>query len=244
MTRLHLHSFGDGLTSVLLLHGLGSAGPVWWRIAEGLDEAGYGCLAPDLRGHGESPLANVYAFDAYAQDVVASCPGSWDLVIGHSLGGAVAVRAGATDPEFAKRFLLVDPAIDLDAATIAQLRGDLVAEAEDPPSVNQLVADHPRWTREDCVLKHTAVLATSPEVMAATFDDNPVWHLSGEMAALSAPVHLLGAATEPLYTPADFEKHHSGSNGLSFEVVPDTGHSIYRDDPKTVIAAALSLLSS
>lgn len=243
MTRLHLHSFGDGLASVLLLHGLGSAGPVWWRIAEGLDEAGYCCLAPDLRGHGESPLANVYSLDAYAQDVVASCPGPWDLVIGHSLGGAVAVRTGTVDPAFARRFLLIDPAIDLSAATIARLRGDLVAEAEDPPSVAQLIADHPKWAREDCALKHAAVLATSPEVMAATFDDNPVWHLSGEMVALRAPVHLLGAATDPLYSTADFEEHRrSGGTRLSFEVVPDTGHSIYRDDPEVVVDRALGLL--
>ncbi|MEA2010429.1 MAG: alpha/beta hydrolase [Actinomycetota bacterium] len=244
MARLHLHSFGDGLAKTLLLHGLGSAGPVWSRIAEGLDNAGHGSLAPDLRGHGESSRTDDYTLDGYARDVLASCPGPWDLVIGHSLGGAVAVRAGAIDPEFAKTFLLVDPAIDLDAAMIAQLRIDLVAEAEDPPSIDQLVADHPKWTQEDCALKHAAVLATSPEVMAATLDDNPVWQLGRDLAGIGRPVHILGADLEPLYATTDFDRHTRPGSALAFEVVPGTGHSIYRDDPKTVIDRALNLLGS
>jgi pimeloyl-ACP methyl ester carboxylesterase len=243
MARLHLHSFGDGLANTLLLHGLGSAGPVWWHIAEGLDVAGYDCLAPDLRGHGESPRTDTYTLDGYAQDVVASCPGPWDLVIGHSLGGAVAVSAGTIDPTFAKAYLLVDPAIDLDAATITQLRIDLVAEAADPPSVDRLVADHPKWAREDCVLKHTAVLASSPAVMAATFDDNPVWQLGRDLAEISRPVHILGADLEPLYATNDFELHARPGSTVTFEVVPDTGHSIYRDDSETVIDRARNLLS-
>lgn len=243
MIRLHLHSFGDDLVSVLLLHGLGSAGPVWSRVAEVLADGDHSCLAPDLRGHGESPRAPDYTLDGYAEDVIKTCSGPWDLVVGHSLGGAVAVRAGAIDPDFAKAYLLIDPAIDLNAPTIAQLRLDLVTEAEDPPSVDQLIADHPKWHTEDALRKHAAVLATSGDVMAATFDDNPEWLLGSEMNAINAPVHILGATLEPLYARADFERHNRPDSALTFEIVPETGHSIYRDDPGTVIDRARAMLS-
>ncbi|MEN8234575.1 MAG: alpha/beta hydrolase [Actinomycetota bacterium] len=243
MARLHLHSFGDDLASVLLLHGLGSAGPVWWRVAEALADAGHSCLAPDLRGHGESPLTASYPLDGYAEDVIESCRGPWDLVIGHSLGGAIAVRAGTIDPSFTGALLLVDPAIDLDAEMIREVRANLVAEAENPPPVEQLMADHPKWHHGDCVRKHAAVLATSPEVMAATFDDNPEWMLGTEMATLPVPVHILGAGTEPLYSTDDFERHREEAGNLTFEVATDTGHSVYRDDAKTVIQRALELLA-
>lgn len=244
MTRLHLHSFGDDLTSVLLLHGLSSAGPVWWRVAEALADDGHSCLAPDLRGHGESPHVFGYELDGYAEDVVETCSGPWDLVVGHSLGGAVAVRAGEINPGFAGAYLLIDPVIDLAPSTIAQLRLDLVAEAEHPPSVEEIVADHPKWHREDAVRKHAAVLATSADVMAATFDDNPEWLLGGELSAIDAPVHILGAEQEPLYTADDFQRHTRPDSALTFEIVPNTAHSIYRDDPATVITRALELLSS
>ena len=244
VTRLHLHSFGDDLASVLLLHGLGSAGPVWWRIGGDLADDGHSCVAPDLRGHGESSLTTDYLLDGYAQDVTESCPGPWDLVIGHSLGGAIAVRAATMDPGFSRAYLLVDPAINLDATAIRALRFDLTVEAQNPPSVDQLIEDHPKWHREDCVLKHAAVRATSPHVMAATFDDNASWNLGNEMASLTAPIHILGAESDPLYTTDDFKHHAASGSDHTFEVVPATGHSIYRDDPATVVDRALAMLES
>ncbi len=244
VTRLHLHSFGDDLASVLLLHGLGSAGPVWWRIGGDLADDGHSCIAPDLRGHGDSSLATDYSLDAYARDVIESCPGPWDLVIGHSLGGVIAVRVATMDPGFSTAYLLIDPAINLDTTAIRELRFYLTAEAEDPPSVDQLIEDHPKWHRKDCVLKHAAVRATSPEVMASTFDDSPSWTLGNEMAALTVPIHILGAESDPLYTAEAFERLAPDRSTHTFEVVPATGHSIYRDDPAAVVDRAIAMLAS
>jgi pimeloyl-ACP methyl ester carboxylesterase len=242
VTNLFSQRFGTGSPRVLFLHGLGSAGPVWWRIAEALAAAGYPSITPDLRGHGESPLADGYSLDGYAGDVVSSQPGPWDLVIGHSLGGAVAVRAAVIDPGFAAGYLLIDPAIDLDTITVESLRSDLVAEAEHPPTVAQLIEDHPAWTQEDAVRKRAAVLATSPAVMSGTFDDNPEWNVGQALAGVKTPVHILGADIDPLYTKTDYDRHAHSDSTLTFEVVPNTGHSIHRDDPETVIARARAML--
>ncbi len=242
MTKLFSHRFGTGSPRVLFLHGLSSAGPVWWRIAEALAAAGHPSTAPDLRGHGESPRTDEYSFAGYAADVVSSHPGPWDLVVGHSLGGAVAVRAAELNPNFTPSYLLIDPAIDLDTVTLKNLRSDLVAEVEHPPSVAQLIADHPAWNREDAVRKRAAVLATSPAVMSGTFDDNPDWNVGQELSKIKTPVHILGADIDPLYTNADFEHHSRPDSTLTFEIVPGAGHSIHRDDPSTVIDRALALL--
>ncbi len=243
VTDLFSHHFGTGSPRVLLLHGLGSAGSVWWQIAEALSDAGYPSIAPDLRGHGESARADEYTLDGYAADVVSSHPGPWDLVVGHSLGGAIAVRAAALDPGFAGGYLLIDPALDLDSATVSSLRSDLIAEAENPPSVAQLMTDHPAWSVGDAERKRAAVLATSPVVMSSTFDDNPDWHTGSTLSTIKAPVHILGADLDPLYTASDFERHSLPDSTAVFEVVPDAGHSIHRDAPETVIERALDLLS-
>ncbi len=244
MTDLFSRQFGTGLPRVLLLHGLSSAGPVWWQIARSLAAAGYPSIAPDLRGHGESPRADRYTLDAYAADVVSSNPGPWELVIGHSLGGAIAVRAAVLDPEFALGYLLIDPALDLDSVTVTRLRSDLIAEAENPPSVAQLLSDHPAWSVGDAERKHAAVIATSPIVMSSTFDDNPDWNVDKMLSTIEARVHILGADLDPLYATNDFERHSRSGSTATFEIVPGTGHSIHRDDPDTVLDRALSLLSS
>jgi pimeloyl-ACP methyl ester carboxylesterase len=239
---LSVHRYGPGAPTVLLLHGLSSAGSVWWRIGAALASAGYGSLAPDLRGHGGTTHSDRYDFDSYAGDVLASCTGPWRLVVGHSLGGAVAVRAATIDPTFSEAYLLVDPAIDFDPAAAKTVHSSIIAEVGDPPGVEQLLADHPHWDHTDAELKYEALRATSVDVIERTFIHNHQWELGRDLAAIAAPVHILGAADEPLYTASQFDRHGAENQAMTFEIVPGAGHSIHRDAPETVVARALWLL--
>jgi pimeloyl-ACP methyl ester carboxylesterase len=228
-----------------MIHGLGSAGSAWWRIGDALASREVPSIAPDLRGHGASPHPEDLRVVAYARDVTETCPGPWDLVIGHSLGGVVAVAVATELPGFAESLLLVDPAIDLSPAEHTRVRERLVAEAADPPSVADLLAANPRWATPDARHKHEAVLATSPAVMRGTFDDNDPWAFGDQLAGLDIPVHVLGAdpETEALFGGELFARLHPRKPDLTFEVVAGAGHSVYRDDPAAVIAAALTALT-
>ena len=66
MADFSSHRFGTGSPRVLFIHGLSSAGPVWWRIAEALSAVGHPSTAPDLRGHGGSPRFNEYTLNVIA----------------------------------------------------------------------------------------------------------------------------------------------------------------------------------
>jgi len=241
--NLNVHRFGSGTPSVLLLHGLSSAGPVWWQIAGALETSGYTSAAPDLRGHGRSEHPGEYSLDANARDVLASCPGPWRLVVGHSLGGAVAVQIASMEPDFAAAYLLVDPAITIDLATADTVHTSIIADVTNPPNVEQLLADHPHWHRRDAERKRASLRATSVEVIRRTFDGNRDWSLGDQLASITPPVHILGAGEDPLYTAEDFAVHQIDAANLTFEQVPETSHSIYRDDPETVIDRALAMLS-
>ncbi|MGB9358665.1 MAG: alpha/beta hydrolase [Acidimicrobiia bacterium] len=241
--RLNVHRLGPDSPSVLLLHGLSSAGPVWAQIGAMFEAVGYSSIAPDLRGHGQSAHPGEYSLDGYAGDVIETCPGPWRLVIGHSLGGATAVRAASLKPDFASAYLLIDPAIDFDPIAAETVRVALVADVTEPPTIEELVAERPKWSKEDAERKRDALLATSVDVMNRSFADNRDWGLGAELSRIPVPVHLLGAEEEPLYTSAAFARHSENAPNLTFEQVPGTGHSIHRDDPATVIARALGLLS-
>ena len=52
----------------LLVHGLGSNGPLMWRFGVALADAGWHATAVDLRGHGLAPRALDYTIAAYAAD--------------------------------------------------------------------------------------------------------------------------------------------------------------------------------
>ena len=94
--RLHSTTTGSGDLHVGLIHGLGAAGSTWDPLIERMLATGrYTVTTVDLRGHGDSDRAPSYALAAVADDVVEALPAGLHSVVGHSLGGAVLVRAVA-----------------------------------------------------------------------------------------------------------------------------------------------------
>lgn len=99
-TRLALHRMGHG-RPVVMLHGLFSTAEMnWirWGHAQLLAEAGFECLMPDLRAHGESEAPHdpaAYPGDVLAKDLTALVAhlGLTDYgLCGFSLGARTSVR--------------------------------------------------------------------------------------------------------------------------------------------------------
>jgi pimeloyl-ACP methyl ester carboxylesterase len=88
--------------TVCLVHGLDSCRETWKGTLAALSARGVPAVAFDLRGHGESPLGDVGDFSAraLAEDVLLALRDSGissALLIGHSMGGRIAMRAAALD---------------------------------------------------------------------------------------------------------------------------------------------------
>jgi esterase len=80
------------------------------------DYAGYRVIALDQRGYGESDHASGYELDDYAADALAlldhlEVPTA--VVLGHSLGAAVAYTLAARAPDRVRALVIVDMAADI-----------------------------------------------------------------------------------------------------------------------------------
>jgi pimeloyl-ACP methyl ester carboxylesterase len=101
-----------GEVPLVLLHGITDNALTWAPVLDGIDPR---CrvLAPDFRGHGESDKPEAfYDAEAYADDVrhlIDEIVGQPALVLGHSLGGVVAVQVGVTAPDRVRGLFLEDP---------------------------------------------------------------------------------------------------------------------------------------
>jgi pimeloyl-ACP methyl ester carboxylesterase len=105
---------GEG-PPVMLVHGFGSSRQQNWKSTGwygSLAEAGYGVLAMDCRGHGESGKPHdpaSYGHDRMSEDIaqvmdaagVRTAP-----VVGYSMGGFLALRLAAHHPERTSRIAL------------------------------------------------------------------------------------------------------------------------------------------
>ncbi|MBY0335180.1 MAG: alpha/beta fold hydrolase [Acetobacteraceae bacterium] len=109
--RLVVTEMGEG-PPVLLLHGLFGQGRNWATIQKRL-AARHRVLAPDLRNHGTSPQAAGMTYAAMAEDVAETMQSrglAGAAVIGHSMGGKVAMALALRRPGLVSRLLVADMA--------------------------------------------------------------------------------------------------------------------------------------
>lgn len=90
---IHLREWGDRRNeTVILIHGIAAHGG-WWESVAPFLAASRHVVALDLSGHGDSDRRPVYGADSWAEDVAPLIdPLHPPLIVGHSLGGMVALR--------------------------------------------------------------------------------------------------------------------------------------------------------
>jgi non-heme chloroperoxidase len=100
---LSYRSFGDGPTTVILVHGWMMSGAVYDDLVTALGTNGLRLLVPDLRGTGGSGSPDSgYTIEQYARDVIAVADAASArsfVIVGHSMGGQIAQWIAAAHPE-------------------------------------------------------------------------------------------------------------------------------------------------
>jgi len=101
---------GDGENVVVLIHGITGSSATWVDVMPALAEH-YTVVAPDLLGHGQSakPVGD-YSLGAYAsgiRDLLGALGHERATIVGHSLGGGVAMQFAYQFPERCERLVLV-----------------------------------------------------------------------------------------------------------------------------------------
>src|SRR5919198_6132989 len=107
--RVGYRMAGEG-PLVVLIHGITSRSDVWLEVMEDLARD-HTVVAPDLVGHGRSakPRGD-YSLGAYAsggRDLLGLLGFEHGTVVGHSLGGGVAMQFAYQFPEYCERLALI-----------------------------------------------------------------------------------------------------------------------------------------
>jgi pimeloyl-ACP methyl ester carboxylesterase len=114
--RLHGHQVswreaGDHGPVVVLIHGIAGSSATWEGVIPTLSEH-VRVVAPDMLGHGESAKPrgdySLGAFASGVRDLLHLLGHERVTVVGHSLGGGVAMQFAYQFPEMLERLVLVD----------------------------------------------------------------------------------------------------------------------------------------
>ncbi len=114
----------------MLIHGGRDHCRNWDRVAAGLHDR-YAMYAPDLRGHGDSAsaLGGMYSLPEFVLDTATLVANLGDgplTIVGHSLGGAIALQYAGTYPERVVKVVAIEglgpPVIQHEAAHVRMRR--------------------------------------------------------------------------------------------------------------------------
>mgnify|MGYP002831275727 CR=1 FL=1 len=195
----------DGRSCVLLLHGIGGDRRDMLSRGRMLYEAGYGVLALDQQGHGESDGAAV-AFGARARwDAVTGVTAlrGWGCsrvgVLGVSMGGAAALLAGEE--------------LDADAVIVEQVYATLEEAADARLTQNVGVAGP--------LLRRLLLLQLGPRLGLAATDVRPIEHID----AIHAPILVMAGERDWRAPPEAAQRlAEAATSPTELWIVPEAGH--------------------
>lgn len=262
--KLFVHRFRDesvppsGLT-LLLLHGFLDAGSTWDLTAPLLARAGHEVLAPDLRGFGKSDRVGAggyYHFPDYVADVtslVAQINPERLGVVGHSMGGTVAVLYAAVAGERVERLAILEgigpPAMNLEEAPnrMKQWLNDLRRSDRSPrplssmrDAVARLAANNPMVP--EAVIESRARLLTRTDASGRLFwSYDPLHRTTSPMsfradefrsylAKIACPTLFVSGGPRG-YHPADEAERVAQIPSVTRVELPTAGHMMHWTEP-------------
>jgi pimeloyl-ACP methyl ester carboxylesterase len=259
-TRIRYFVGGEG-PSLVLVHGLGGAASNWVELTPALVRR-YRVLALDLPGHGGSaPLPAAESLTPFADVVVAVAEREALLpagIVGHSLGGVVALRLALRHPDAVEALLLAASAgisSGTRAREVAVTTLVLTRPARLAAPFRRLIARH-AWLRylvfgffevsDPAALSpaavdgflagpalHTDVLSAGRALVA---DDPRV-----DLGAVRCPCLVLAGARDRM-VPVEDAVEYARRLRAPLRIVPDCGHLVIGERPDACVEAIDELL--
>ncbi len=257
--------------AVLLIHGVGDNSTTWNTVQAKLAQR-FTVIAPDLLGHGQSdkPRAD-YSVAAYAngmRDLLSVLEFERVTVVGHSLGGGVAMQFCYQFPQLVERLILVgaggvtkDVNVALRLASLpmggealallrlplvlpaVQLAGKVAGALLGSTRIGRDLPDVLRILRD---LPEPTASAAFTRTLRAVVDwrGQVVTMLDRCYLTESVPVQLIWGEQDAVIPVSHALMAHSAMPGSELEIFQRSGHFPFHDDPDRFVEVVERFIDS
>ncbi len=231
--------------AIVFLHGFPHHRGLWAAQLAALQGQAR-CIAPDLRGFGETRGAPPYSMDQYADDVVAlldTLHVERAVFCGLSMGGYVAMALWRRHRARIRGLILMDTRAGGDTSDGRTRRNEMIALARARGSV--AVADAMisgmvgKRTREKCpevvdAMHRMLALAPVEGVIGAlgALRDRP--DSTQTLTTIDVPTLVVVGSDDVLTPPSEGALMHAAIRGSTLEVIADAGHVSNVERPAAV----------
>ena len=236
--------------AVLLIHGSGMSANCWVHQLRGLHDA-FRVLAIDLPGHGRSDPMPRAGVDGHAEtvtrflDALGAGPA---LVVGHSLGGAVAIALAARRPDLVRGLVLLASCVKL--PRLDGSRGHWLAYLPWPLrrivffSVAQEVLFAPGVPGHVVSFGMQELRSCRAETIMDDLDAARAMDLTHQATALAVPTLVVCGSRDRL-TPPPLSEHLSALIPRSrLRIIEGAGHMLLLEVPDRVNQEVLTFAES
>ncbi|MSP62941.1 MAG: alpha/beta fold hydrolase [Myxococcales bacterium] len=236
--KVRIRDEGDSARKapVVLIHGAGGSSVAWMDVVKRLAPRRR-VIAPDLPGHGQSdPWHGVSSvtMDLYRDFVGTLCAhlGMKRVVlVGHSMGGAIALRCALAWPDRVAGLVLVCSAARIRVAPA------LTDPKTDVAALLREVAWSPSTPREVVERWSAVMIQAEPEVVAADFRALEGFDVRPELPSLRVPSLAIGGSDDLILPPKLTRELAAALPNARAVILPHTGHMAMNEQPDAFHAA-------
>jgi pimeloyl-ACP methyl ester carboxylesterase len=230
----------QGTMPLVFVHGWQGDGGTWMPVAERLADR-YRTIVIDVRGFGRSNAApGPYRVETFADDLsalVAALDLDPLVVIGHSMGGAIAQRFAIDRPDAVEGLVLAAPvpatAVPYPPKVDAMFRATAGNIENAMAWLSKLTFDGP--PREVLALMRAAAEATPANVALESYESWSTLDFADEAATIEQPTLVIAPIADRPMTPAFLREHVVDVIPESrMEIVPEAGHYVPLEQPARV----------
>ena len=222
---------------VLLLHGWGDSARGLAKLQKDLQSGGYQVLALDLPGFGGTQAPeSAWDLDDYARFIAATLE-KLELkqpyaVIGHSNGGALAVRAVSMELLQPQKLVLLAAAGVRTNSAGKRLFLKIVAKTGNAATI-WMPERYRKGLRKSLYGAAGSDMLVMPQ-LEDTFKKTVRQDVQADAVAIDTPTLLIYAADDDAIPVADGKQYHDLISGSRLEIIEGAGHFVHTDQPEKV----------
>jgi esterase len=244
-----------GNKKLLIIHGFLGMSDNWRTLGNQYAQNGFTVHILDLRNHGKSFHSNEFSYEIMAQDVFDYC-NAHNIqnfsVIGHSMGGKVAMQVATSQPNSVEKLVVADigpkyyaphhqdilealKAVDFSKKpTRLEVEG-IISEHIKDSGTKQFLLKNLYWETPDQLAFrfNLTVLDENIEEIGKALQENLVY---------KNPTLFIRGGNSSYVKDTDFELINKHFTNATFFTIPNVGHWLHAENPTLFLEKTLDFL--